>query len=268
MVTSVVAVQAEEEAGKPAKTNLEKINNMVGHLAALGHDLGHDGTNNRPEGSYIPGKLEMDSFQKMEKCLEEAGVSGADQSSVETMLYATDADTPRAIMAQAYAIHFGGESLELAQAKVHEEIAKSGPENRAELMAFWQTLKNNPALTRASMKLQNCDMAQSYGVSLALWMASTAKFDKEFASMNPGKSLLDEAGRPEAGGQKFVMATFFDKDAETGQPKFAIPVMDRLFGGVLRKIHQTCVAPAASVGPPRPVAAARGAPLLPRLGRT
>ncbi|GAB5389934.1 MAG: hypothetical protein Alpg2KO_29020 [Alphaproteobacteria bacterium] len=85
-------------------------------LAAIAHDLGHDGGSNMvPNGKggtrRVPYRLEAKSVRMLKPVMKQAGMSRADMAEVEVMILATDPGGPHKAVMQALDHHFSSKPL-------------------------------------------------------------------------------------------------------------------------------------------------------------
>lgn len=238
--------------------------------AALGHDLWHTGKNNKPDGTYVPGYLELKSVEVLGKIFDQTGVEREDQHVINTAILGTDFVLPGDIALAAYVHHHPDANC---QAPKHEQlearISQLAPEHQALVRGFREELYGNKSLAEECMILKGCDMVPSYGISQNLWKTFSQNFHKE-AFAHSGISIVDEKDEPIPDGQVFVMENMIGKTPETNLPKFVDGILDGMFGGHLRKLHQFCKAqiearkpaPEATVNQPaHPVSAAKPVPV-------
>ena len=92
--------------GTPGATPLTKKEQALTFIAAIGHDLGHDGKTNKQQAGLDP-KSEKEfnktyneqiSFELMVPLLEDAGLKAADISKMHTILMTTSPDGPHGVL--------------------------------------------------------------------------------------------------------------------------------------------------------------------------
>ncbi len=236
-------------AGKGGKAD-DIIREMRDLVAAIGHDLGHDGTTNRTGNVYVPGRLEMSSNALVQTCLTEAGCTAPDKLYIERSLMATDPDLPGQIAAYAYRMHYGTAPLALTRGALDDKI-KALPEPQQKTMNdFMKALERDPRLTASAMALKSADMVPSFGLCDAMWRQMSVAFHAEVVKQTPDRPVLGADGTPKATGQLFVMLNFVGAEmcshaTHVGpraqqflQARFMDPETDRLFGPYLRYLQE------------------------------
>ncbi len=228
------------------------ITEMRDLVAALGHDLGHDGTTNRSSGSYIPAQLEMSSYGMMEPLLIEAGVCEKDRTFIKNIILATDPNLPGDILQESLGAHKLIETPTISPDKLAATLAALSKEQQAAMLSLQKALRSDKALAVSASVLKGCDMVPSYGLGAGSWTRQTRLFDLE-SRASTGMAAVDEKGQPLPDRQLFVMWHFVGaaiESAETTKPpsapltiraRFADPMLDHLFGGSLREIENSCL---------------------------
>jgi hypothetical protein len=201
--------------GKPA--TVRQINDLLRDLiAAAAHDFGHDGSNNRisiefkaagvevTEGQYIPGRLELKSYNALHRCLREANVSGADQDFIKWQILATDFELPTAIAVYAYKRHFGGNIPADSREEIERKIRELPERHHALLNGFIEALEKDKAQAEAAMALKGCDMVPSYGLGELTWRQMCKMFHKEYIALKPDDPIVDKQDNPISSRQLFI----------------------------------------------------------------
>ncbi len=133
-------------------------------LAAMMHDIGHDGTTNAVPAadgteSYVPFRLEDRAFELMHPSLQRAGIAPAAIAALQVMLRATD---PRA----------------RAGVRVLTDAALYGTPPGAAPSAFVDHLRD-PELALATALLCDADLMSSVGLTYAYYQRQSAALAAE-----------------------------------------------------------------------------------------
>ncbi len=225
---------AESFSGRPF-TAFEITNEMRDLLAALGHDIGHDGSNNSASGVYKPGALEKASFEILRPYAQKAGVSEKDALFICHSLYGTDPGLPGRILLCAYKEVLHGNFFAPSREEIMATIMALPKEQRIEPHMFLAALEGDEALLQSAASLKGCDMVSSFGLDPAFGKLQSQKLHKE--SPFP---IVDEKDEPLPAGQLFALFHFIgvglcDGKKPRPQALFVDPVLDRLFGQNLRR---------------------------------
>jgi hypothetical protein len=161
------------KAGTKGATDLSKHEQALTLIAAIGHDLDHDGHSNPADDLLFN---ESKSFELMFPLLEKAGLSGADIGKIHTILMATSPDGPDAVL-QAVA-------QAMREGKVINPAAK--PFSQAPLNKFpalTESLRKDPRLVQMAAIVHDADL---YG--------STAKLNSSVAMSGYLTTEMNKAG--------------------------------------------------------------------------
>jgi len=196
--------------------------------AALGHDLGHDGTSNNLGGTYRPLRLERLSTDYLVPLLSEAGVEREDQDHIRLSVWATDPVLSGEMLYHAARTHFASPLFALPHEKIVAQIDTHPAETRSFLTELFTALERNPALTASALALKSADMVSGYGLgeSTSLKIAYDLEAELKIKLVDNGKCLAEP--------DLFVMMNFVGTclcdNGQTARPCFPDPESQRLFG--------------------------------------
>lgn len=112
-------------------------------LAAMGHDLMHDGTGNTVNGVHTQYRLEDRAIAAIQPFMELAGMSEADRAEVETMIRVTDVSAPK------------------GELSPHKILRKLVAGEAVEVPQELQALKGDPRLRTMAALMSDADLAPS-----------------------------------------------------------------------------------------------------------
>ncbi|QQG36150.1 MAG: hypothetical protein HYS17_11780 [Micavibrio aeruginosavorus] len=128
-------------------TSLSKKEQALTFIAAIGHDLDHDGHGNPP---HDPLFNEEKSFDKMLPLLQEAGLAAQDIKTIHTILKTTSPNGPHAVLKEA------------AQAQREGRPADWGKVDKDNKFADLQAaLERDPKMTQMAAMVSDADLAGS-----------------------------------------------------------------------------------------------------------
>ena len=138
-------------AGNKDAIRLSPQECALNFIAALGHDLDHPGGKNPPKDPLF---LERAAFEKMLPFLEEAGLTGEDIQTINTIITTTSPDGPHAILKEIARAH-----------RDHDAVKwkKVDPENKFPQL---RGLENDRKLTQMCAMLSDADLYASGGAGM------------------------------------------------------------------------------------------------------
>ncbi len=190
------------EAGGVVLTQLEQA---LTFIAAIGHDLDHEGRDNPPDDLYFN---EKKSFYLMEPLLQEAGLSAPDIDKIHTILLTTSPDGPHAVLKVVAKAQREGRTVDFTvidpQNKFSELKALAGDAKLTQMAAIVSD-SDLYASSGAGMKYSDTTGAlmtaekKKAGINIDLTTDSSRKFffdsivGKEGYASNAGRAANNEA---------------------------------------------------------------------------
>lgn len=170
--------------GDESAVRLTKQEQALAFIAAIGHDLDHDGHGNPKDN---PTLNEQKSFELMLPLLEEAGLSGADISKMHTILMTTSPNGPHAVLKAVAKAQREGQPVDFAM-NFFPEL---------------QALVDDPRLTQMAAIVSDADLYASSGAGIK----SSALMSRLLTA--EGKGAMDFTADS---ARKFFLDTIVGKD--------------------------------------------------------
>lgn len=134
-------------SGNRGGVPLSKTEQALTFIAAIGHDLDHDGHGNPPNDPLFN---EEKSFNKMLPLLEEAGLAAKDIKSIHTILQTTSPNGPHAVLKEAAQAQREGRSA---------DWGKVDKDNKFGDLRI--SLERDPKMTQMAAMVSDADLAGS-----------------------------------------------------------------------------------------------------------
>jgi hypothetical protein len=163
-MTANLLAKNDEMAKTGAAPALSKQEIALTFVAAIGHDLDHEGKGNPPDNPLLN---EQKSFELMAPLLEEAGLSQGDISKVHTILMTTSPNGPHSILKAVAQAQREGNTVDFSSIK--------GADKFPDLKG----LLSNPKLTQMAAIVSDSDLYASSGAGEEASVMMSGKLSNE-----------------------------------------------------------------------------------------
>lgn len=160
-------------------------------IAAIGHDLDHEGRSNPPDDPFFN---EQKSFHVMEPLLREAGLPETDISKIYIMLMTTSPDGPHAVMKAVAKAQREGTTV---------DFAAIDPQNKFPAL---RVLERDGRLTQMAAIVSDSDLYASSGAGLKASEMTSTLLTAEMKKAGVNADLTTDAAR------KFFLDNIVGKD--------------------------------------------------------
>ena len=179
------------KAGVAGAVPLTQHEQALTFIAAMGHDLDHEGGTNPP---HDPLHFEQRSFYLMEPLLQEAGLTAEDISKIYTILMTTSPDGPHAVLKAAAQAQRTGSAV---------DFTAVDPKNRFPEL---HVLGRDSKLTQMAAIVSDSDLYASSGAGMKSNQVMSALFTTELKKGDPNIDLTTDNAR------KFFLDNIVGKD--------------------------------------------------------